>query len=44
MFRSKPNNDLIKAKAMLNTLRYSYGNKSPKEIFKTLYEKQIKCF
>ena len=36
---SKPNNNIYKAKATLNTLMYSYGNKSPKEIFTKIYTK-----
>lgn len=39
VFMPKPNNKLLKSKAMFNTLRYSYGNKSPKEIFKSIYLK-----
>lgn len=36
-FRPKPNNEQYRAKAMLNILRYSYGNRTPKEIFTKIY-------
>lgn len=39
LVQKKPNNNIYKAKAMLNTLRYSYGNKSPKEIFTKIFIK-----
>lgn len=37
--QSKPNNYLYRARAMFNTLRYSYGGKSPKEIFISIFTK-----
>ena len=39
ILRSKPNDDTYKAKAMYNTLKYSYGAKSPKDIFKVIFTK-----
>lgn len=35
---SRPNGYSIKAKASWNTLRYSFGNKTPKEIFIKIYQ------
>lgn len=37
ILQNKPNDYLYRAKAMYNTLRYSYGSKCPKDIFKTVY-------
>ncbi len=37
LFKSKPNNDEYKAKAMWNTIKYAYGNKTPKQIFTAIY-------
>lgn len=38
----KPNHYQIKVKSLVNTLKYSYGNRSPKEIFSTIYFNQVK--
>lgn len=39
ILKKQPNNEIYKAKAMFNTLKYSYGNRTPKNIFTDIFTK-----